>query len=298
MKQIAFASGKGGAGKTTLSAAFFDHVASMSVFADCDVDASDAFILLEKRTLSSEPFESGYKYEIEQDKCTSCGICREKCVFGAIKIENGKYLIDLFKCEGCGRCALACPAAAIKKEKNYCGDIFNAETHGGHPMAYARFFPAEDNSGKLASKVRMRAVAQMIKEKRSLIVIDSPPGTGCPLTASITGIDFLVVVIECTMSGFSDAQRLIELAEKMKIPVMAVLNKTGPDDLTLEKAKRMLAEKGIPLAGKIPFTKEVSSLINRKKLITDTADPALKTVIERIFAEICRLSGIEKRSEI
>jgi len=157
MKKIVFASGKGGAGKTGISTAFFKAYPENTVMVDCDVDASNCFIILDSCIKETTPFFSGFKYSINEQICSNCGICVNYCQFKAIKSIGGQYVINGFLCEGCGAGTDPCKAEAIVETKNYCGDIYDAEVFNGAGFFYAKLFPGEDNSGKLITELKNRA---------------------------------------------------------------------------------------------------------------------------------------------
>jgi MinD superfamily P-loop ATPase len=290
MKKVAFASGKGGAGKTTLSMSFHKFLGNDSVFADCDVDAADAFLIIEEKKLNSLPFISGYKYEIDPKLCIKCRKCLSSCKFGAIR-ENGSIFIESMSCEGCGVCQDICEACAITKNPNHCGNLFISRTNFSTTMTYARLSPGEDNSGKLSHQVRNASDLIMDMENKQYVVVDCPPGIGCPLMASLTGIDLLVVIIESSLSGFSDAKRLVEVARKIGLKTIAVLNKAGLDSAIDYGIRDYLHKTDILLAGVIPFDEKATVLLSNKQLLID--HEPFKENLEIIFANICQYAQKE-----
>jgi len=285
---IAFASGKGGAGKTSLSMSFHKYLAGESVFVDCDVDAADAFLLLENDKIKSEKFTSGFKYQIQTDYCKQCGECERVCEFGAIKQNERGYYIDGHSCEGCGACMDVCRFRVIKAAPNECGDLYISNTKHGSKMVYARLIPGEDNSGKLVHLARVRTKELNESEKKKYVIIDCPPGIGCPLIASISAVDYLVVIIESSKSGFSDAKRLIELAKLMDIAVLAVINKSGIDQKIDEEIKKYLRDYNIELCGLVPFDKAIVDHLNSKRLIIDSGSNKVSTNIKEVYANITK----------
>ncbi len=283
MKTVAFASGKGGAGKTSLSMSFYYYLREQSVFADCDVDASDAFLMIEKETMIRESFESGYKYAIDAGRCSACGACAPACAFDAIRSGNHDYAIDTLSCEGCGACEDVCPDGAIFRRTNRCGELLVSRSVYDTPLVYARLKPGEDNSGKLVHKVRQTAADEAIRNQKLLIVIDAPPGIGCPVIAALTGVNLLVLVIECTRSGFHDACRLIHVADQLQLSKIAVINKSGVHPELERQITDYLNEQNIPLAGVIPFSKTFSDALNKKNLIIRSNDAGLTKNLTGIF---------------
>jgi MinD superfamily P-loop ATPase len=272
MKKIAFASGKGGAGKTTLSLSFHAFLKESSLFADCDVDAADAFLLMEKELVSKEPFYSGKRYSIDSALCVQCGSCEARCSFDAVQLIEGTYRIDPFRCEGCGSCIDVCGVNAITEENNYCGDIYYSTTKKNSEMFYACLTPGEDNSGKLVHLVRKAADARTKELDLDYLIIDAPPGIGCPLMASLTSVDLLVVVIESSKQGWADALRLLELSQKMSISAVVIINKSGLNTETDAAVRAFLNEHTIPLAGEVPFNEKVIAQLNNKELLWDSED--------------------------
>jgi MinD superfamily P-loop ATPase len=248
MQEIVILSGKGGTGKTSLTAAFA-ALAKNFILCDADVDAPDLHLLtapvIEQRT----DFQGGSIAIINPDKCISCGRCLELCRFGAVSKD---FTIDKIACEGCGVCVDLCPEQAIDFPEQTCGEWFISNTRFA-PMVHARLGIAEENSGKLVSLVR-RETAQLAQAKNlDLILTDGPPGVGCPVIASIGGANALVIITEPTVSGLHDMERLVKLAEHFRVPVLLLVNKF---DLNQEKTtaiENFAKEHKIKILGRIPF---------------------------------------------
>jgi MinD superfamily P-loop ATPase len=262
VRQLAIVSGKGGTGKTTIAAAFAS-LAKNKVMVDCDVDAADLHLLLKPKVLVQEKYFGGRSPHVDLEKCIQCGLCTEICRFNAI--YNG--VVNTISCEGCGFCSHICPENAIKMEEAFSGDWFVSETPYG-PFVHARLGIGEENSGKLVTVVRKKAV-EIAKEKNlGLILIDGPPGIGCPVTASLTGVNILLAVTEPTLSGIHDLERILKLSTHFKIPSMVCINKF---DVNLENAQKIASYceiNGSRLIGKIPYEpKVVEALVNRKTVM-------------------------------
>ena len=262
LKQLAIVSGKGGTGKTTIAAAFAS-LANNKVMVDCDVDAADLHLLLRPRILKQEKYYGGRSPHVDLDKCTQCGLCTKVCRFNAI--DNG--MVDPISCEGCGFCSHICPEDAITMEEAFSGDWFVSDTPYG-PFVHARLGIGEENSGKLVTVVRKKAT-EIAKEKNlGLILIDGPPGIGCPVTASLTGVNLIVAITEPTLSGIHDLERILKLSEHFKIPSAVCINKF---DINLENTDRIVAyceTNGSRIIGKIPYEpKVVEALVNRKTVM-------------------------------
>ena len=257
MKQLTVISGKGGTGKTTLTAAFA-HLADNPVIADCDVDAADLHLLLTPQLIKQELFYGNLVASIDIERCSRCGLCEEICRFGAIT----SFQVDHTSCEGCGVCAYVCPEEAVSMKERLCGQWFISDTKEG-PMVHAKLGIAAENSGKLVSLVRQAAKDLAEKENRNIIIIDGPPGIGCPVIASIGGVDLVLAVTEPTLSGMHDLKRILEVAEHFGIKAYVCINKfdINPDNTQL--IADYCIEKGHEVIGKIPYDPAVTrAMIN------------------------------------
>lgn len=283
---IAVASGKGGAGKTSLSLLLANHFGEIVQIIDCDVDASNAFILLEKERKITNTFESGYKFYIHQEDCVSCGLCASACRFNAISQVIDKYKINPLKCEGCGLCQDVCPESAIERLGNTCGEYYNSITHKKSSLIHAHLFPGEDNSGKLV--MRLKTYAREINSDIKNRLRDCPPGIGCPAIASLTGANLLIVLIEASKSGFHDAMRLVEVAEKLRLQMVAVINKAGLNTNLETEIDKFLTQKNIPLIEKVPFDARIHALLKQGKSWAECQSSDLS----KIFTGIC--NNVEK----
>jgi MinD superfamily P-loop ATPase len=263
MKQIVVISGKGGTGKTVITGAFA-ALAENTVMADCDVDAADLHLLLKPTIKERHEFRSGKTAQIEKKLCKRCGTCISVCRFGAISED---CTIDPVSCEGCAFCSFICPEGAIKMEENVSGEWFISDTRFG-PMVHAKLGIAEENSGKLVSRVRKEAKELAEKKKCDWVIVDGAPGIGCPVIASLSGIDCAVVVTEPTLSGLHDADRVISVARHFKIETRLVINKY---DLNLDmtrKIEKYCRGHAVALIGKIGFdTSIVKAMVEGKTII-------------------------------
>jgi len=248
---ISVASGKGGTGKTVMAASF-TALAQKVVIGDCDVDASNLYLLLHPEIKEKHNFYAGLIPYLDLEKCSNCGRCQEVCRFEAINTINGQTVIDLISCEGCGVCALVCPIEAIQMKENHCGEWYISETKYG-PLVYARLGIAEENSGKLVTLVRQNAQEIAKKNGSDLIIIDGPPGIGCPLIATLTGANLAVVVTEPTLSGMHDLERVVKEAQHFRVQTVVIINKF---DINLENSTRIkewCQDNNLKLIGKIHF---------------------------------------------
>ncbi len=276
MKQIVIISGKGGTGKTVLTASFA-ALAKNKVMADCDVDAADLHLLLQPDIKERHIFESGVTAVINKRLCAECGRCVAVCRFEAV---SDQYEIDPVSCEGCGFCYYACPAKAITLEKNIAGEWFISDTRFG-PMVHAKLGIAEENSGKLVSLVRQKARELAEEKKLDWVIVDGSPGIGCPVIASISGVDLALVVTEPTLSGLHDADRVIKVARHFGVKVEVVVNKYDLNEDMTAEIEDYCAKNDIVLAGKIPFDEAVvKALVEGQTVIEHPAGKARGEVIK------------------
>ena len=260
-------SGKGGTGKTSVTAAFA-AMAENAVFADCDVDASNLHLLLSPDVYRSEDFSSGAKAAVDNNKCTGCGICRDLCRFSAIEFKRDRPVIDEFACEGCSLCAVACPPGAIAIENNRKNNIYFANCRFG-PLIYGKLGIAEENSGRLVTKIRQYAKDIAKKIEAEYIITDGPPGIGCPVISSVTGVDLVVAVTEPTVSGWHDLERLINLVGQFHTSVKVIINKYDLNKEMASAIENKLKVKGIELLGKIPYDESIVYALLEGKTINE-----------------------------
>jgi len=285
MNEIAILSGKGGTGKTSLSAAFATINKDM-VVADCDVDAANLHLILLPEKETEEKFITGYKAVINYNTCTHCGLCARYCRFGAISIINGKVTITETSCDGCKLCYRICPSQSVQMIKSDNSRWFAGSYRNGK-MVYARLAPGEENSGKLVNIVRERA--RKIAENSGIdtIIIDGPPGTGCPVISSVTGAQTAIIVAEPSNSGFHDMKRIIELTINFKIKTYVVINKFDLNtDISVEIEKWCSANT-IKVLGNIPFDAQVvEAMVNCKSIIEWKPDSEASMKIKEIWNKI------------
>jgi len=283
VKQLVIVSGKGGTGKTSL-AACFAALGSNMVIADCDVDAANLHILLSPDILQRQDFYGGVKAEIDPELCQRLGICREVCRFDAVSFEASaqpvRYRIDPIACDGCGSCVEFCVSHAIKMIQPKAGEWYLAETRFG-PMVYARLGIGEENSGKLVSVVRKTSLELAEEKGAKMVLIDGPPGIGCPVIASITGTDYALAVTEPTMSGIHDLKRISELCRHFSIPLGVIINKFDLNPLITDEIKKFAQANNYDFVGQIPYTPDFTrAMVQRKSLIEFNSSPNAKTIKE------------------
>jgi len=263
VKQMTVLSGKGGTGKTTITASFAD-LAKNAVIADCDVDAPDLHMLLHPQVLETQEFKGPKLAVIDKAMCTECGLCRESCKFDAV--DEGLQ-IDPFSCEGCGVCVVVCPVNAITLTERISGHAYVSRTEYGS-MAHALLSPGEANSGKLVTLVRQNAKTLAERDNSDLIIIDGPPGVGCPLIASVTGVDAGLIVTEPTKSGIHDFERALRLLRHFNVPPFICVNMYDINEDNAGKIVSFCGENNIEVVGMMPFNPVVTeAMVNGKTIL-------------------------------
>ena len=282
MKQLTILSGKGGTGKTTITASFA-VLAKNTAVADCDVDAPDLHMLLHPEVVRTQEFKGAKLAVIDEEKCTECGLCREKCRFDAIT-EDIK--IDSISCEGCGVCFVVCPVNAITLIERISGHAYISKTEHGF-MAHAMLSPGEASSGKLVTLVRQNARILAEKEHSDLVIIDGPPGIGCPVIASVTGIDAGLVVTEPTMSGIHDLERALQLLRHFNVTPFVCVNVYDINEENTEKIVSFCKENDIEVVGKIPFNAKVTeAIVNGKPIVEYAPESDVAKEIEKMWKRV------------
>jgi len=261
IRELTVISGKGGTGKTSIVASFA-LLAENAVLADCDVDAADLHLILAPEVERREVFRAGRQASIRQEDCVSCGECLDLCRYGAILRESrgadpDRYLVDPIACEGCGVCVHFCPVQAIDFPEQVSGELYVSRTRCG-PMVHARLGVAAENSGKLVTAVRREAKNICERDGRPLLIVDGPPGIGCPVIASITGASQVLVVTEPTLSGEHDLHRVLSLAGHFGIVAAVCVNKWDLNPSLAERIEETARTRGALIAGRIPYDADVT----------------------------------------
>jgi MinD superfamily P-loop ATPase len=282
MKQLTILSGKGGTGKTSITASFA-VLAKNAVVVDCDVDAPDLHMLLHPEIIKTQEFMGSKVAVIDEAKCVKCGFCRQTCNFDAITSD---LKVDAIACEGCGVCAVACPAQAIALTPRISGNAYISKTKYGF-MSHALLYPGESNSGKLVTLVRQNAKILAEKEKRDLIIIDGSPGIGCPVIASITGVDAALVVTEPTLSGIHDLERVLKLLDHFNVVPFVCVNMYDINTENTNKIMSFCKENGIDVVGIIPFSSEVTqAMVNGKTIVEYSPESSVTEEIKRMWKKM------------
>lgn len=281
MKELVILSGKGGTGKTSLAASFA-VLAGDSVIADCDVDAPDLHMLLHPEVLKVEKFDGPKLAEIDRDLCVECGLCQKTCRFGAV----ADFSVDPFLCEGCGVCVLVCPEKAITLKDRVAGEAYRSRTEYGM-MSHALLFPGESNSGKLVALVRKNAREIAEKESSDLILIDGPPGIGCPAIASASGVDIGLIVAEPTVSGIHDMKRVLKLLAHFNVAPLVVINKFDINERNTRKIEGFCRNRKIDVVGKISFNSVVTeALVSEEPVVAYCTDNIVSQEIRGVWGEV------------
>jgi len=286
MKEIVVISGKGGTGKTSITASFAFLGGKDIIVADCDVDAADMHLLMQPDFGKSEDFYSGELASINQDECNQCGICADVCRFDAISIKDGQHIVDSLNCEGCGYCARVCPTHAITNKRLNAGEWYISNIKGGSTMVHARLGIGADNSGKLVAKVKNEARKIAKENNKDLIIIDGSPGIGCPVISSLSGADFVILVTEPTVSGLHDLKRIYELVKKFKIRAGCIINKSDLNNEASEEIEKFLKEEEILHIANLPYDDTFSESMTYGKTIVEYADSDLTGIITNSWYKI------------
>lgn len=283
IKEITILSGKGGTGKTSLTASFAALSQKIAVLTDCDVDAPDLHMLLSPFVLETHEFNASRVAVIDKDTCVQCGKCQELCRFDAIHDQK----VDPILCEGCNVCVYICPLAAIKLEKRVSGHTFISKTKYGM-MSHALLNPGEENSGKLVTLVRNSAKKIAEKENLELIINDGPPGIGCPVIASLSGVDLGLVVTEPTLSGIHDMKRALALLNHFKIFSVVCINKFDLNEENSSTIIKYCKSKDIEMIGTIPYdSKFTEAIIAGKPVIEYFPDSKVSNSLKNLWKKIC-----------
>jgi MinD superfamily P-loop ATPase len=290
MKEIVVLSGKGGAGKTSVTAAFAALGASQLVLADGDVDAADMHLLTAPEVRVEEDFFSGKVFEVKTEGCVHCFKCMKVCHFDAVQHVDGEFVIDPLECEGCGYCYQVCPTRTIEMHPRLAGKFFVSKTRFGNTLVHARLGIAADNSGKLVTKVREEAKKIALSRKKDFVLMDASPGIGCPVVASLTGAHFVVMVVEPTVSGWHDFSRVYELIEKLKLKSGCIINKADINAEVVAQIKDFLKKKNVELLAELPYDTKFTEAMSKGKTIVEYDDGILREKLEMAWEKVKKLT--------
>ena len=291
MKEIVIISGKGGTGKTSITASFGVIGAEDVVLADCDVDAADMHLLMQPDFEVAEDFYSGEVAFINQDECISCGKCFDVCRFDAISVHNDQYTISPLDCEGCGYCARVCPTKAIVNNNLLVGQLYVSNIKTGSQMVHARLGIGADNSGKLVAKVKDEAKALAVKQHKDYILVDGSPGVGCPVVSSLSGANFVVLVTEPSVSGLHDLKRVYELVKKFNIKAGCIINKADINVDKQNEIKQFLLDEGIEHLVDLPYDESFTKSMTMGKTIVEYDNQNLTSLLEQTWETVKQLTN-------
>lgn len=283
MHEIVILSGKGGTGKTSITASLA-ALFPKPVVVDCDVDAANMHLLLEGKRTHTETFISGKEPVVDIGACKNCGMCTENCHYNAMEIQDGLLNIDPILCEGCGLCMQICPWDAISMNSRSIGSWFQSESIIGGELFHAELNPGGEHSGKLVAEIKEKSRKFAQKNGCSLIIIDGPPGIGCPVISSLSGVDYVVLVTEPTASGLHDLKRIVELVNNFRIPMGCVINKSDIHKESFETIIHFLESEDIQLLGKIPYSEVFIHAMVQGRIVVEEKNPQGETaeIIELI----------------
>jgi len=296
VKEIVVISGKGGTGKTSIVAAFA-ALAKNAVFADCDVDAADLYLVLEPKIKQRSDFSGGKRAAIITEKCIGCGRCQDLCRFDAVHFNGAAndvvdrtFTIDPVSCEGCKVCVEFCPVDAIEFSDCINGQWFTSDTRFG-TMVHAKLGIAEENSGKLVTLIRKEAKRIAAEEKKGLIIVDGSPGIGCPVIASITGADLVLIVTEPTLSGQHDLGRVADLAAGFKIPTLVAINKFDLNPDMVERIEEDARNRDIKVVGKIRYDEAFTKAQILKSTVLEYTGGAVSGDVKALWRNVTYAIG-------
>lgn len=270
MHEIVVISGKGGTGKTSLTAAFA-HLAEGKIICDLDVDAPDMHLLLAPKVVRKEDFHSGHEAVIDEGRCSGCGTCLDMCRFDAVVAEGDRYRIDPARCEGCKVCVAFCPEKAIDFPSRHCGAWYVSDTRFG-PMVHAQLFPGQENSGRLVSELKKEARRLAEAGGHDLILCDGSPGIGCPVISSLSQATLAVIVTEPTPSGVHDLERVAALCDHFRIRAAVIVNKFDINAEHTARIEALCQDRGYTLVGRLPHDNEVTRAMVRRQAVTEGGD--------------------------
>jgi MinD superfamily P-loop ATPase len=295
MKQLVILSGKGGTGKTSVTAAFA-HLATQSelagkiILADADVDAANLELVLQPKLIEQRDFKGGKVAVIDQDSCASCGECQVVCRFDAIQYTDGLYTIDPIACDGCAACVYQCPSESIAMHEQIAGKFYFSESRYG-PLYHADLFPGQENSGKLVTLVKQRARLQALDENRELVIVDGPPGIGCPVISAVSGASLALIVAEPSVAGVHDMHRVLQTVKHFGVRAVVCINKSDIYPARADEIEAFCRENGIETVGRIPFDLTVATAMVAGEAVTAfqpgaPASVAISAIWEKVVASV------------
>jgi MinD superfamily P-loop ATPase len=287
VKELVILSGKGGTGKTTVAAALA-HLASQEaslVMADADVDAANLELVLAPEKMEVHTFVGGKVAHIDPETCTACGSCADVCRFDAVHAGGDAYRVDRLACEGCASCFYLCPAEAIQMQEQQAGQWYRSQTPFG-PLFHAHLYAGQENSGKLVLLIKQQARLWTRDTGAGFLVVDGPPGIGCPVIAASSGADLALLVVEPTVSGVHDLRRILATAEHFRLPAVALINKSDLSARQTDEIRSFCALRGVAIMGQIPYDAVVTEAMVQGQPVTAYADGKVSRALKRAWNEI------------
>lgn len=286
MKEIVVISGKGGTGKTSLTASFAWLGGQDVIVVDCDVDAADMHLLLQPDFADADDFYSGEKATINPFNCIRCGKCEDVCRFDAIRVNKGLYSVDKLTCEGCGYCARVCPTQAITNKQVKAGTWYVSGIKSGSLMVHARLGIGADNSGKLVAKVKSEAKDIAEEEHKAFVLVDGSPGTGCPVVSSLAGASFVVLVTEPSVSGLHDLKRVYQLVKKFNLKAGCIINKSDINPQITAEIEHFLKEEKILHIANLPYDEAFTQAMTNGLTIVEYEHDAIRRLLIESWEKI------------
>lgn len=283
MKQLVLLSGKGGTGKTSLAAAFA-HLAHdgpspvRAVLADADVDAANLELVLHPKRRETHDFTGGSLAVIDPRLCNGCAACESACRFDAL-LPGPVYQVNAIACEGCAACVYQCPQEAIRMEPQTAGQWYRSDSRYG-PLYHADLRPAQENSGKLVTMVKQQARLAALDGGHPLLIIDGPPGIGCPVISALSGADLALIVAEPTAAGVHDMGRILETVAHFRIPALVCINKADLHPEGTQQIEAFCRQRNLEVIGRIPFDATVARAMRNGEPVTafDAGAPASREI--------------------
>jgi MinD superfamily P-loop ATPase len=290
MRQLVILSGKGGTGKTTVAAALA-HLASRelsTVLTDADVDAANLELVLDPVKQEEHDFKSGQLAVIHPEECTTCGICADVCRFDAVIPGDEAYLVEPLACEGCASCYYQCPDEAIRMEEQHAGMWFRSDTRFG-PLFHAHLFAGQENSGKLVTLVKQQGRLRAVDTGADLLLVDGPPGIGCPVISASAGADMALHVVEPTVSGVHDLERIMGTTDHFGVPSAVAINKADLNLARCEEIAAFCAEWGVKVVGRIPYDTVVTEAMVQGQPVTVYTDGPVTKALKEMWSQVRNL---------
>ena len=269
MREVVIISGKGGTGKTTLSASFAYLVGDKAIISDCDVDAANMHLLLDANFKKQEDFFSGELAVIDEKICTNCGNCFDVCRFDAIYVKDNQHYIDKISCEGCHYCSRVCKQEAITMQTQKIGDIYVSDIKNNSTMVHAKLGFGAENSGKLVAKVKLKAKLMALQKNRDFVITDGSPGVGCPVISSLSGANLVLLVTEATVSGLHDLKRVLQVVNNFKLKAVCIINKYDLNKKMSQEIENFLKVEKIELISKLPYDETFTKALAKTQTILE-----------------------------